>query len=110
MVPIEEVIVPDERSPEGATFAAELGRLIERHLDELPDGLRSVLLLRDVLELDTAETAECLGIHADAVRVRLHRARHGLAELFDSGLPEVWRFDGGRCDRMLRAVMASIAD
>ena len=110
LVAIEERTAAEELGPEAKTYAAELGRIFERRLDELPDGLRSVVLLRDVLELDTAETAECLGIREEAVRVRLHRARHALAEIVDSGLAEAWRFLGVRCDRVTAAVMAAIQD
>jgi len=105
---IEEVPVSDDRAPDRSAYVAELGRLFERRLDELPDGMRSVLLLRDVLELDTAETAHCLGIREEAVRVRLHRARQALADLVDTGLSEAFRFDGARCDRITAAVMAAI--
>jgi RNA polymerase sigma-70 factor (ECF subfamily) len=109
LVAIEEVVVSDEHeSPADSAYTAELGRIFERRLDELPDGLRSVVLLRDVLELDTAETAECLGIREEAVRVRLHRARHALAEIVDSGLAEAWRFDGDRCARVTAAVLSAI--
>ncbi len=76
-----------------------------------------MLVLRDVMELDTAETAGCLGIEEDNVRVRLHRARSALAQrlsasvqqLVDGGLPEIWRFDGDRCARTVQVVMARIA-
>lgn len=114
LVAIEEVTVPDDhvQDPERAASTGELGELLERHVDALPDRLRSVLVLRDVLELDTTETATCLGITPDAVRVRLHRARHALAHeltgVAEAALPEVWRFDGNRCARMVDAVMAQI--
>jgi RNA polymerase sigma-70 factor (ECF subfamily) len=112
LVALEEVTVPDDRDPERAASTGELGELLERHVDALPDGLRSVLVLRDVLELDTAETATCLGITEEAVRVRLHRARHALARelvgVVEAALPDVWRFDGQRCARMVDAVMAQI--
>jgi RNA polymerase sigma-70 factor, ECF subfamily len=108
LVALEEVTLQDDHDPERATFSTELARLFERRLDQLPEGLRSVLLLRDVLELDTAETAECLGIKQDAVRVRLHRARQALSDLVEDGLSEAWKFDGARCDRMVEAVMAAI--
>jgi RNA polymerase sigma-70 factor (ECF subfamily) len=104
LVAIEEVTLPDDRTPDQSTLSTELGRLIEQRLDELPDGLRSVLLLRDVLELDTAETATW--IREEAVRVRLHRARQAFAD--DSGLAEAYRFDGARCDRIVEAVMREI--
>lgn len=114
LIAIEEVTVPDDddHDPERAASTGELGKLLERHIDALPDGQRSVLVLRDVLELDTAETATCLGIKEEAVRVRLHRARHALARdlvgVVESAVPDVWRFDGDRCTRMVDAVMAEI--
>jgi RNA polymerase sigma-70 factor (ECF subfamily) len=108
LVAIEDTMPDTHPGPDRATFAKELGQLFERRLDELPDGLRSVLLLRDVLELDTRETADCLGITEEAVRVRLHRARQALADLVDAGLAEAWRFDGERCDRIVAAVLAAI--
>jgi RNA polymerase sigma-70 factor (ECF subfamily) len=50
-------------------------------IDELPDGYRVVLILRDIEELSTQETAERLDITATAVKVRLHRARQALCTL-----------------------------
>ena len=107
--------MPTASDPEREVVDKELARMIERELDGLPDGLRTVLVLRDVLELDTAETAECLGIEQENVRVRLHRARHAIAERLnaaatglDVAMPEVWRFDGERCARMLARVMTAI--
>ncbi len=50
-------------------------------IDQLPDTYRVVLLLRDIEELDTAETAEVLGVSEGVVKVRLHRARHALRTL-----------------------------
>jgi RNA polymerase sigma-70 factor, ECF subfamily len=108
VVPLGEALteVPD---PERAAFSSELGRLLERKIDALPDGLRAVLVLRDVIELDTAETAACLGIREEAVRVRLHRARHALADSLSERLTDmVWRFAGARCARTLERVMAAI--
>src|SRR5262249_28698273 len=44
-------------------------------IDRLPDSYREVLLLRDIEELDTEQTAQHLGITPGAVKTRLHRAR-----------------------------------
>ena len=49
----------------------------------LPESYRAILLLRDIEELDTAETAERLGIAPSAVKVRLHRARRALGTLLE---------------------------
>ncbi|HEY5947004.1 MAG TPA: sigma-70 family RNA polymerase sigma factor [Kofleriaceae bacterium] len=89
---------------------AELGKLLEECLERLPQGNREVMVLRDVLELDTAETAEMLGVSAEAVRVRLHRARAAVAaELTERMISKVYSFAGERCARITRNVMAAIA-
>lgn len=113
LVPLEEVSMSTSAaSPERDAFSEELGRLLERELDALPEGMRTVVVLRDILELDTAETADALEISEEAVRVRLHRARHALARSMDAlverGAPTVWRFDGERCNRIVASVMTAI--
>jgi|KBSSwiStaDraftv2_1062776.scaffolds.fasta_scaffold00507_36 RNA polymerase sigma-70 factor (ECF subfamily) len=71
-------------------WSAPADRLLEREetravvracIDELPDGYRVVLILRDIEEFSTQETAEKLDITATAVKVRLHRARQALCTL-----------------------------
>lgn len=104
--------VPDGRSPEEEAAVGELGRLLESHIDRLADIYREVLVLRDVEEMTTAETAACLGVSEEAVRVRLHRARRelqsSLSEAVGSSLPHAFRFAGARCDRIAAHVMAAI--
>ncbi|MFQ5513470.1 MAG: sigma-70 family RNA polymerase sigma factor [Myxococcota bacterium] len=64
----------------------QLRRLVRDRIDELPDRYRTVLLLRDIEELSTEETAEMLEITANAVKIRLHRARQALRQLLDPHL------------------------
>ena len=64
----------------------ELRELVRSKIQELPENYRAVLLLRDVEERDTQETAELLGISAGNVKVRLHRARQALRTLLDPHL------------------------
>jgi RNA polymerase sigma-70 factor, ECF subfamily len=52
-------------------------------IDRLPDPYRAVLVLRDLEELDTEQTAQHLGISLGAVKVRLHRARQALRMLLE---------------------------
>ena len=54
---------------------AEVREHVRQEIDRLTQGYRTVLLLRDIEELDTAETAEMLGLNPGAGEVRLHRAR-----------------------------------
>jgi len=77
-------------------------RSIERALQQIPDEFRAVLLLRDVEELSSRETAERLSISDALVRQRLHRARSVMAEILRPELcsgPELTC--GGRLDLLM---------
>jgi len=63
---------------------SELREQVRAAIDELPDSYRIVLLLRDIEEYDTAQTAEMLAMTPGAVKVRLHRARVALREQIES--------------------------
>lgn len=69
--------------PEEATERSELRTIVRKKIDQLPHDYRNVLLLRDIEEMDTDQTAECLGIKPGAVKTRLHRARMALRELLE---------------------------
>ncbi len=66
--------------PARSVLDGELRREIAKAITELPDPLRAVIVLRDIEQLSTEETAERLGISPSAVKVRLHRARLRLRE------------------------------
>jgi RNA polymerase sigma-70 factor, ECF subfamily len=61
--------------PESALLKNELRQVIDKAIRELPEMYRSVMLLRDVEDLTTEETARVLDLTTDAVKSRLHRAR-----------------------------------
>jgi len=62
-------------------------RVLVRHcIDRLPDTYRTVLLLRDIEDLNTEEVADTLGITPNAVKIRLHRARQALRTLLEREL------------------------
>jgi RNA polymerase sigma-70 factor (ECF subfamily) len=56
---------------------------VRQAIDELPESYRTILLLRDIEELDTEQTAEQLGVSTAVVKTRLHRARQALRTLLD---------------------------
>jgi len=60
--------------------------MVRRCIDGLPDTYRTILLLRDIEDLDTDEVAETLGITPNAVKIRLHRARQALRTLLHAEL------------------------
>ncbi len=67
--------------PADAFEAGSMKALMRRCMDRLPDSHRTVLVLRDIEDMSTEETAAILGIRTVAVKVRLHRARQALKTL-----------------------------
>ena len=68
--------IPDTSAmPDQAAERAETQRVVQEAIRELPANYRIVLILRDIEQLSTRETAEALGIAETAVKMRLHRAR-----------------------------------
>jgi RNA polymerase sigma-70 factor (ECF subfamily) len=68
--------------PADEMLAREQTRAIVRAcIDELPENYRQVLILRDIEELSTEESARALSMTPTAVKVRLHRARQALSTL-----------------------------
>ncbi|MGE3165725.1 MAG: sigma-70 family RNA polymerase sigma factor [Planctomycetota bacterium] len=76
------VLSDDSGRPDGAADLEEAERraLVRREIDELPASYRTILVLRDIEEVDTEEAARVLGITENLVKVRLHRARQALRE------------------------------
>ena len=64
--------------PETEAFHSEMRGALRQAIGELPEIYRSVVLLRDIEELSTEETAEILDVGVDVVKTRLHRARLAL--------------------------------
>jgi RNA polymerase sigma-70 factor (ECF subfamily) len=68
--------------PGGAALdRAETCARVRACIDRLPEPHRTVLVLRDLEELDTEATARRLGLTPGAVKTRLHRARQALRPL-----------------------------
>jgi RNA polymerase sigma-70 factor (ECF subfamily) len=74
-----DVPIPD-RAADLAVDRDELAR----GMATLPEGQRTVLVLKDVYGLSCREIGHELGIEEGAVKVRLHRARKRLKELLSS--------------------------
>ena len=111
--PQPEVADHAVESPSAATLRAEIRRMLEHRIDELPVAFRTVFTLREVEEMTVEETADALGIPAATVRTRLFRARallrEALARDLDIATGDVFGFAGTRCDRIVARVLEVLA-
>ena len=99
--------------PEQQAQASQMRDVMEMELAALPPTYRTVLVLRDVEGLSTAEAAEALSVSEDVVKTRLHRARamvrDGIARRAGETLQAVYPFGSTRCDRVTERVMAILS-
>ncbi len=61
----------------------EMGRCVQDQIALLPEHLRAVLVLFDIMECSHQEIADILGITVNNVKVRLHRARKQLKPILE---------------------------
>jgi len=66
--------------PEQDFETGEARAELEAAIQELPEKLKMVFILRELEGLSTEETASALGLSLEAVKTRLHRARLWLRE------------------------------
>ena len=100
--------------PEQRASVAELGQLLEEAVLNLPEQYRTVIMLRDVEELTTAETAAALDLTEQNVKVRLHRGRAMMRDLLFARVgasgKNAFPFMGARCDRVVLGVFARLRE
>lgn len=107
MSPVESSPDPEQRAG-----IAEIGRLLEEGILGLPDQFRTVVMMRDVEQMSTAETAAALNLSEENVKVRLHRGRAMMrgwlfTRVGESG-GQAFPFMGDKCDRVVLRVMSRI--
>ena len=74
----------DEASPaDTRMLRAELRAVLDRAIMELPPAYRPVVVLRDLEELSTEDTAQILDLSPDVVKTRLHRGRVAMRQKLD---------------------------
>jgi RNA polymerase sigma-70 factor (ECF subfamily) len=88
--PMKEVSIDDEDKPidvastesiaDAALVEAQLGSVLDKLIDALPEKLRQPLVLSAIQEMAPREVAAVLGINEAAVRSRVFRARQILKE------------------------------
>jgi RNA polymerase sigma-70 factor, ECF subfamily len=105
-------VVETSLDPEQRASLAELGQLLEEAVLDLPDQYRTVIMLRDIDELSTAETAAVLDLTEHNVKVRLHRGRAMMRDRLFARVggngKNAFPFMGSRCDRVVIGVFARL--
>lgn len=94
-------------TPESKVINDDMNKHLEKAIDTLPPKYRSVLIMREIEQMSTRETAEKLEITRSNVKVRLHRAKNMLRDELTDMLREIdlFSFKGEDCNQMTRRVM-----
>jgi RNA polymerase sigma-70 factor, ECF subfamily len=79
-VPMSERVQDSDPNPEQLFAHAELKEMIQTNVGQLPSPLFAAFLLCGIEEHSLEEAARRLGITVTAMKARMHRARHKLAE------------------------------
>jgi RNA polymerase sigma-70 factor (ECF subfamily) len=106
-------MVNPENSPERNVANMELHNALESAISSLPQKYRCVMIMRDVEEMNTTETAAALDLTEENVKVRLHRGRlmvrNWLMERVGTSSKNAFPFMGERCDRVVAMVFTRIS-
>jgi RNA polymerase sigma-70 factor (ECF subfamily) len=102
------ILVSKMKSPEQQVSNREMNQLLEEAILALPVTYRTIIMMRDVEEMTTADTAAALELTEENVKVRLHRARAMLRkDLFQragAARSQAFPFMGSRCDHVVQMV------
>jgi RNA polymerase sigma-70 factor (ECF subfamily) len=108
---IPDIKPSSEPTPDQNLMNDEMKKYLEQAIDELPETLRSVYIMREVEGLSVNETSEALSISIENVKTRLHRAKSALKDsLFEKAKGEIdlFHFKMDRCDRVVLTVMLQL--
>jgi RNA polymerase sigma-70 factor (ECF subfamily) len=84
--PVEDLSIADRARPSPLTIIQqnEMSECVQRHVANLPDVHKSVLLLHDCDGLTADEIAHLLQLPLTTVKMRLHRARQRLRDALNN--------------------------
>ena len=108
-----ETLADEAAGPEADAERSQMRRLLQSRIDALPEGYRTVFMLRGVEELSVEEVAAALELPAATVRTRFFRARAllraAMAGAIDATAKDAFSFAGVRCDRIVASVLGRTA-
>ena len=102
--------IQNRQNGEQKLLRKELGQLIERAIQQIPETYRMVFTLRELNHHNVAETAVILGISENNVKVRLNRAKALIKENLQAHYApdDIFEFNEMYCDAIVRRVLEKI--
>jgi RNA polymerase sigma factor (sigma-70 family) len=102
----------EPQTPVTATVNSELRSILNDAISKLPEKYRSVFVMREIENMNIAETKECLDLSEVNVKVRLNRAKAMLRDILSAqySKDDILQFHLSRCDRMVEKVMTGIRE
>ena len=102
----------EPHTPVTATVNSELRSILNDAISKLPEKYRSVFVMREIENMNIAETKECLDLSEVNVKVRLNRAKAMLRDILSAqySKDDILQFHLNRCDRMVEKVMTCIRE
>lgn len=98
--------------PDVAVAREQIRRVLEQAIAELPEGFRSVFVLREIEGLTGEETADILDVPVATVKTRLHRSRRRLQQMLapelKMALSGTFPFAGTDCAAMADRVLGEL--
>ncbi len=100
----------DSQTPLGKVLNTELKILIEDAIRRLPEKYRTIFVMREIENMNVAETQKCLDLTEVNVKVRLNRAKAMLRESLSAYYKndDIFHFQLLRCDRVTYNVMEQV--
>jgi len=98
------------QTPVTTAVNSELRSILNDAIRRLPEIYRTVFVMREIENMNIAETKECLKISEVNVKVRLNRAKAILRDLLSAqySKDDILNFHLSRCDQMVEKVMTGI--
>ncbi len=107
---IYQQLTTDTETPMKKLLNSELKTVLQQAILALPEKYRTVFIMREMENMNVAETQECLDISEVNVKVRLNRAkallRNSLHDYYKK--EEILHFHLSRCDKIVERVMQKI--
>lgn len=109
---LSEPRIADKNLPDALVQNKQLSILMQQNIDQLPEGFRTVFVLRAVEHFSVKETSQILDIKEETVKTRYFRAKRLLRQYFQTYLDDtgmtLYEIGGHHCDIIVHNVLSHI--